>query len=113
MSEIRILRDSRAVSVTVGTAADASSSLRGDSFAQAGVVIGGVTASATLTVWASADGLTYAPLYSADGVAATVSIPADGGSVALPDSLFGVPFAKLVSDSELGTAATAVVVLKS
>jgi len=77
------------------------------------VLIGGVTASATLTVYGSADGQSFASVFDAGGSAATLTVPADGGAIALPDAVYGLKHLKLTSSVDLGTAAAVVVMLKS
>lgn len=97
----------------VGTSAASSTSIDCGDMAAALVHVMGVTASATLTVMGSTDGQTFAPLYDSSGAASTVTIPAEGGAVVLPEPVFSLRFVKLTSDPGLGTAATAVVTLKS
>lgn len=99
--------------VTIAPAAnDASAVLFADMVA--GVVhVAGVTASATVTVYASPDGVTFAPVYGSDGSPATLVIPQTGGAVVMPDAVRPLRFMKLVSDADLGTAASVIVSVKS
>jgi hypothetical protein len=40
-------------------------------------------------------------------------VPANGGACAMPDAIYPTRFIRLVSSTDLGTAATAIVSLKS
>ncbi len=114
MSHVRVHRESRTVSVTVGTSSATSTSLRASGFAGGVVDVSGVTASATMTLFGSADGgVTFAPVHGVDGAALTVTVPADGGMVSLPDAPHGLTFMRLVSGTDLGTTTTVSVTMKS
>ena len=114
MSELLLSRRTRNVDVVVGTAVSSSTSLPCGDVAGGIVVIGGVTASATLTVWgASSAGGPFAPVFDASGAAATLVVPAEGGAVVMPDAAFALGTLKLTSSSSLGTAAAVVVMLKT
>jgi hypothetical protein len=114
VSESLLSHRSRNVDVVVTTSVSSSTSLTCGDVAGGVVVISGVTASATLTVWgAPSAGGTFAPVFDADGAAATLVVAADGGAVVLPDTVYALRHLKLTSDSDLGTAATFVVMLKS
>jgi hypothetical protein len=113
MSDMTLSRRSRNVNVVVGTSVTTSTSLHCADVITGVVVIGGVTASATLTILGSADGQTFAPVFDAGGSAATLTVPADGGAVAMPDAVIAFKNLKLTSSVDLGTAAAVVVMLKS
>lgn len=99
--------------MTVTTSVETSTSLSGSGAAGGAVIVGGVTASATLTLYSSADGLTFAPLHDVGGAAATLVVPAEGGIVALPDAAYSARWLKLVSTTDMGTAAAVTVTFKS
>jgi hypothetical protein len=104
----------RNVDVVVTTSVSSSTSLSCSDVAGGVVVISGVTASATLTVWgAPSAGGTFAPVFDSSGAAATLVVAADGGAVVLPDAAYALRHLKLTSQSELGTAAAVVVMLKT
>lgn len=113
MSVATIQRYPRSAPVVVTTSTATSSTVRAAGVAGAVVFVSGVTASATLTVHVSSDDATYRPLYASDGQPATVSIPAAGGAVAMPDAVFGCRFLRLTAEPNVGTAAAFVVSLKS
>lgn len=114
MSELLLSHRTRNVDAVVTTSVSSSTSLPCGDVAGGVVIVSGVTASATLTIWGatSASG-TFARLYDAGGAAATLAVPADGGAVAMPDAAFALQNMKLTSSSDLGTAAAVVVVLKT
>jgi len=114
MTHVRTRRESRTVNVTVATSVGASTSLRASGFAGGVVEVSGVTASATLTLYGSADnGVTFAPVHGVDGAAATLVVPSGGGAVSLPDAPYGLGLLRLVSGTDMGTAAAVNVTLKS
>lgn len=112
MSEVSLAHRTRNVDITVGTSVATSTSLPCGDVAGGVVIVGGVTASATLTVHAG-NGATFAPVYDSSGAAATIVVPADGGAVSLPDAVYPARYLKLTSDSDIGTTATVIVMLKS
>lgn len=113
MTEFQVRRRLRRFSVTIGTAASTSSAMPADDFAAGAVQLSGVTASAALTLYGSVSGENYLPVSGPDGTPSTVSIPATGGVVSLPSAVAGLAWFKLVSSTNLSTAAEAVVTLKS
>ena len=114
MPEVTLSRRTRNVDVVVTTSVSSSTSLPCGDVAGGVLVISGVTASATLTVWgASSASGTFAPVFDADGAAATLVVPADGGAVVMPDAAHALRHLKLTSDSDMGTAAAVVVMLKT
>lgn len=113
MTFFRIRRDSKQGNVTVGTSVTTSTSLSASGAAGGVVVVSGLTASATLTVHGSTDGLTFAPLHDAAGAAATLVVAAGGGVVTLPDAAFALKSVRLVSDVSLGDATSVAVTLKT
>ena len=113
MADLRLTRTTRNIDAVVGTSAAASTTIDCGDMAAALVHILGVTASATLTVMGSVDGQTFFPLFDASGAAVTLTVPAEGGSVPVPDAAFPLRVMKLTSSVGLGTAAAVVVSLKS
>ena len=113
MAEALLSHRTRSVDITLGTSVMTSTSLPFADVAGGVVIVSGVTASATLTVYGGKDGATFAPVFDAGGQAATLVVPADGGAVVIPDAAYPLRFLKLVSDSDIGTAAAVVVMLKS
>ena len=113
MSESQLSHRTRNVDIVVSTSVSSSTSLSCGDVAGGIAIISGVTASATLTVYGGRDGTTFAAVFDAGGAAATLVVPADGGAVVIPDAAYPLRFLKLVSDSDIGTAAAVVVMLKS
>jgi hypothetical protein len=113
MAEMRISHCTRNLPVAVGTAVESSTSVLAGDMAGGTVYVENVTASATLTLYGSSDGSTFHAVHGFDGQPARVTVPADGGACALPDAFYALRFVRLVSGTDLGTAATVVVSLKS
>lgn len=113
MAELTLSRATRNIDAVVGTSPESSTGIPCGDMAAALVHVVGVTASATLTVMGSANGQTFFPLFDASGAAVTLTVPAEGGSVAVPDAAFPLRVMKLTSSVGLGTAAAVVVSLKS
>ena len=114
MSESTLSHRTRNVDISVTTGVSSSTSVNFGDVAGGVVLVSGVTASATLTIWgASSAGGTFAPVFDAGGAAAAVVVPTDGGAAVLPDAAFALRHLKITSDSDLGTAAAVVVMLKS
>ena len=116
MSELRILRRSRVQACTVGTSVTSSSAIRLDDMATAiAIVRDAATAATTLTLWAAhAADHEFVPLVAADGSAAVVSLQTAGSrAYALPAAVAAARYVKLVSDADVGTAASIVVCVKS
>ena len=112
VAEATLAHRTRNVDITVGTSVATSTSLSCGDVAGGIVIVSGVTASATLTIHAG-NGTTFAPVYDASGAAATLVVPASGGAAPLPDAVYPARYLKVTSDSELGTGAAVVVMLKS
>ncbi len=110
---LKIKRIVNVQSVTVGTDTASSSSARCDHMAGAAVIVRGNTASATFTVWGSADDVTFGTLMGADGATATLAIPAAGGAVDVPGAAFAAPYLRFVTSAALSTAASVAVAFKS
>ena len=114
MTHVRIRRESKSAPVTVTTSVATSTSVSGSDAAGGVVLISGVTASAVLTVHGSTDnGLTFRAVYGADGAAATLVVPDGGGVVSMPDAAYGLTIMRLVSGTDLGTAAAVAVTMKA
>lgn len=118
MSEVRIKRRVRNVSVTLLTATASVTTLRLDDMAGAVISVGTMlTASSTLQMWGSvAETGPFRRLYKADGSAADITLApstTDGRIYALPDEVFGLPFIKIVSGATNSTGTVGVVSFKS
>ena len=113
MSDATLSHRTRSQDVTVGTAVAVSSSVLMADMAGGMVCISGVTATATLTVYGSTDGVSFASLYGHDGQPASMVIGSEGGACPMPDAVYPLRFVKLVSGTDLGTAASVVVSVKS
>ena len=113
MSEIVARRRLRVFAVDIATTTAESSSLWLEHYAAGAVYVSGVTASAVLSFYGSADGSQFLPASGSDGTPDTVTVPATGGAVSLPASVAGLAYGKLVAATPLSTAAAAVVTLKS
>ena len=111
--EISATRRTQTVAVEAGTNTATSTPFLMADFAGGCLVVSGVTATATLALFGSSDGVQFAPLYNADGQAATCAVAATGGAIEMPDSCYPLRYVKLVADNQLGTAASVVVALKS
>jgi hypothetical protein len=118
MSEIKIKRRVRSVSITLGTATAAATTIRVDDMAGGCISVGTmVTASSTLQCWGSiAETGPYRRIYGADGSAADVTLApstADGRVYSLPDAVFAVPYVRIVSGATNSTGTIGVVSFKS
>ena len=113
MSSSTISHSTRSQDVTIATSATAASTVLLADMAAGILHVSGVTATASLTLYGSSDGTTYWPLFNTDGSLATMMVPEDGGAIAMPDAVYPLRFVRIVSGSDLGTAAAAAVSLKS
>jgi hypothetical protein len=113
MSSTRISHATRNLSVAVGTAAATSSSLLMADMAGGTVIVEGVTGTHSIAVYGSTDGTTFVQLYGHDGQAATMLVPDAGGACVMPDAVYPTRYIKLVTGTDLGTAASVIVCLKS
>jgi hypothetical protein len=118
MSEIKIKRRVRNVSVTLLTATASVQTLRLDDMAGAVISLGTmVTASSSLQMWGSVDEAgPYRRLYKADGSAADITLApstSDGRIYSLPDEVFALPYLKIVSGATNSTGTIGVVSFKS
>jgi len=118
MSEIKIRRRSRDVSITLTTATADATTIRIEDFAGAVLEMGTVSTNAsTLQMWgASVDTGPYRRLYKSDGSVADLTLApstADGRMYALPDEIFAVPFLRVISGTTNSTGTAAIVSLKS
>lgn len=98
---------SEPLTITAGTTASGSTAIPFGDFAGGHVYIPNGSSITTLTMHASADGVTYYEVYSA-GAALSVTVAADK-SADFPDGVFGARFLKLVANA----AGTVYVTLKS
>ena len=113
MGEALLVHKGRGLDMTVATAASGSSSMLMADMAAGVVIVSGITATCTLTVFGSHDGATFRALYGFDGAAATLAVPADGGAMTLPDSVYPLRYVKLVSGTALDGAAVVTLQMKS
>jgi hypothetical protein len=118
MSEVRIKRRVRTISLTLGTATGAATVMRLDDMAGGIISVGTMSTSAsTLQMFgATEEAGPYRRVYGADGSAADVTLApstADGRIYSLPDSAYALPYVRIVSGNTHATAVPAVVVLKS
>ncbi len=113
MSYVRIRHEAKSGGIVVGTSTSEATTFRLDDVAGGSVHVAGVTDTHKLTVYGSSDGATFRQLYGADGQPATIAVGAAGGVYPLPDAAYPLRLAKLVSGTELGTAAAVVLTIKS
>ena len=118
MSEIKIKRRVRTVSITLGTATADAATIRTDDMAGGCISVGTmITASATLQCWGSVDEAgPYRQVYGADGSAANITLAPStsvGRIYSLPDAVFAVPFVKIVSGATNSTGTVGIVAFKS
>jgi hypothetical protein len=136
MSEAKITRRVRNVSVTIGTSSSTSSTIRFDDVAGGILHLGEPSSSVTqISVFgATAEDGTFAPVHDVSGAAATITVARQSGTTVetvgtttvtvnvftalsnaypLPDAGFAMRFVRLVADADVGEAATTVVSLKS
>jgi hypothetical protein len=118
MSEFKIKRRSRYVSLTLHSTTALATTLRMDDFAGAAVSLGTMsTDAASLQVFGShAEEGPYRRVYGADGSAADITLAPStntGRVYSLPDAAFAVPFLKIVSAGTNSTGTQGVVMFKS
>jgi len=118
MSEIKMRRRSRQVSITLTTSTASATTLYMEDFAGGVVDIGTIaTAATTLQMWgASSDGGNFRRLYNTDGSVADITLAPStsvGTMYALPDAVFGVPFLEVLVGNTAGTGVAATLTLKS
>jgi hypothetical protein len=118
MSEIKIKRRTRNVSIALGTATADATTIRVDDMAGGCISVGTMlTASSTLQCWGSiAETGPYRRIYGADGSAADITLApstADGRVYSLPDAVFALPFVRIVSGATSSTGTIGVVSFKS
>lgn len=118
MSEMKIRRRSRQVTITLHTSSALATTIRMEDFAGGVIDMGTVaTAASTLQIWgASAETGTYRRVYKTDGSVADITMApstADGRIYALPDEVFALPFVQVRSATTNSTGTVAIVTLKS
>jgi len=118
MSEIKMRRRSRQVSITLTTSTASATTLYLEDFAGGVVDIGTLSTNATtLQMWgASSDGGNFRRLYNTDGSVADITLAPStsvGTMYALPDAVFGVPFLEVLVGNTAGTGVAATLTLKS
>lgn len=118
MSEIRIKRRNRTISLTLGTAVDAATAIRLDDMAGGVISVSALsTAATTLQLFgATSETGSYGRVYDSSGSAADISLVPDSSAsqvYSLPDAVYGLPYVRIVSGSTEATSVAAVVALKS
>jgi len=118
VSQVKIKRNFRNVTVAIGTATGTSTTLRTEDMAGALVYVGTQSTNATtFQVWgANTDTGTFCHLYDATGAAADITLAPSGSEArgyALPDAAYAAPYVKLVAANAATTVTAAVVTLKS
>lgn len=118
MSEYKIKRKVRTFALTLGTATADATTLRADDMAGGVISVGTMlTASSTLQCWGAVEEAgPYRRVYGADGSAADITLApstADGRVYSLPDSLFAVPYVRIVSGTTNSTGTVGIVSFKS
>lgn len=118
MSEIKIKRRSRQVTITLHTTTALATSIRMEDYAGAVIDLGTMsTNAATLQMWgASSEGGTFRRLYKTDGSVADITLApstATGRLYALPDEVFAVPYLEILSGTTNSTGSVGIVTLKS
>lgn len=118
MSDPKIRRKFKSLSVTLSTATQVATTIRWDDVAGGAILMGTVSTNAsTLQLWASGttDG-SFGRVYAADGSAADITLAPSASQprvYSLPDAAYGVGALKIVSGDTHSTAATVVVMLKT
>lgn len=118
MSEPKIRRKFKSLSITLSTATSAATTLRWDDVAGGALLMGTVSTNAsTLQLWASGTtNGTFGRVYDAAGAAADITLSPSATEprvYAIPDAAFGVGALKIVAGNTHATAATCVVMLKT
>jgi len=118
MSEIKIKRRTRNVSLTLGTATADATTIRVDDMAGGCISVGTMlTASATLQCWGSiAEAGPYRRVYDAAGAVADITLApssTDGRIYSLPDAVFAIPFVRVITSTASATVTSAVISFKS
>ena len=117
MSEVKLRRRSRQVSITLTTATGSATTLRLEDFAGGVVDLGTMSTNATtLQMWAaSGETATYGRLRKVDGSAADITLSpstTERRIYALPDEVFAAPFIKLALNNTAADGLAATVMAK-
>ena len=118
MSEIKIKRRVRNVSITLSTSTSSATTLRLDDMAGAMVSLATMStnASSLHLYGAEAEDGSYRRLYDNAGSPANITLAAstsEGRAYSFPDAAFAVPWCKVVSGDTNSTGVAAVVTFKS
>ena len=118
MPEIDITRRIRTVSITLGTATAAATTLRVNDMAGGIISVGTMSTNATsLQCWGSVDEAgPYRRVYDNAGSAADITLApssTDGRIYSLPDAVFALPFVRIVSGGTNSTGTVGVISFKS
>jgi hypothetical protein len=119
MSEVKIKRRIRSVSVSLHTATSSATTVRLDDMAGGVVSLGTISTSVTRIAVHGSDteGGAFRPLYGPDGsvseIVLTDPATAPGKIYSLPDAAFALPFVKLVPNNAAANSVSCSVVLKS
>ena len=118
MSEIKMKRRTRQVTITLHTTTALATSIRMEDYAGGVIDLGTMsTNAATLQMWgASSEGGTYRRLCKTDGSVADITLAAStaaGRIYDLPSEIFGVPYLEILSGTTNSTGTVGIVTLKS
>jgi len=118
MSEIKIKRRARNVSITLSTSTSSATTLRMDDMSGAMVSLATMSTDAsTLQLYgAESENGTYRRVYDASGNAADITLDpstTEGRMYALPDAAFGLSWCKIVSGDTNSTGVAGIVTFKS
>ena len=118
MSQVKIKRLERDVSITLHSTTTLATTLRLEDMSGGVVSLGTMSTNSTsLQMWAgtASDGV-FRRLYGADGSASDITLApssTNGRAYALPDAVFGVSWLKIVSATTNSTGTSGVVSFKS
>lgn len=118
MSEIKIKRRVRNVSITLSTSTSSATTLRLDDMAGAMVSLGTMSTNASMLqiYGAEAEDGSYRRVYDSAGSAADITLQPStsvGTMYAMPDAAFGLSWCKIVSGDTNSTGVAGIVTFKS
>lgn len=118
MSEIKIKRRSRQVTITLHTTTALATTIRMEDYAGGVIDLGTMsTNAATLQMFgASSEAGTFRRLFKTDGSVADITLAAStaaGRLYSLPDEVFAVPYLQILSGTTNSTGSVGIVTLKS
>jgi len=118
MSEVKIKRRVRSISLAISTSTSSATTIRLDDMAGGAISIGTISTNVTkIKIYGSvSESGSFAPLAKTDGTEAEVTLSGQTTSAkiySLPDEVFSVPFIKAVPDHADGSGVLGSIVLKS